>query len=69
MHELSLRQIGAVNQRAVRIEYKGLVFTKPAIRCSPRGLSFARTQVCAGDIARPQGPTSQLHEAAGRTIG
>jgi GxxExxY protein len=26
MHELSLRQIGAVNQRAVRIEYKGLVF-------------------------------------------
>jgi len=26
MHELSLAQIASVNQRAVRIEYKGLVF-------------------------------------------
>jgi len=29
MHELSLRQIAAVNQRLVRIEYKGLVFDEP----------------------------------------
>jgi GxxExxY protein len=29
MRELSLRQIGTVNQRAVRIEYKGFVFEEP----------------------------------------
>jgi len=29
MHEMSLRQIGTVNQRLVRIEYKGLVFDEP----------------------------------------
>ena len=29
MRELSLRQISAVNQRVVQIEYKGLVFDEP----------------------------------------
>ena len=29
MHELSLRQLAAVNQRVVKIEYKGLVFEEP----------------------------------------
>jgi len=29
MRELSLRGLGAVNQRIVRIEYKGLVFEEP----------------------------------------
>jgi GxxExxY protein len=29
MRELSLRGLGAVNQRLVRIEYKGLVFEEP----------------------------------------
>ena len=29
MRELELRGIGAVNQRLVRIEYKGLVFDEP----------------------------------------
>ena len=29
MRELSLRRLGAVNQRLVRIEYKGLVFEEP----------------------------------------
>jgi len=29
MRELELRHIGAVNQRLVRIEYKGLVFDEP----------------------------------------
>jgi GxxExxY protein len=29
MRELDLRRIGAVNQRLVRIEYKGLVFDEP----------------------------------------
>jgi len=29
MRELELRKIGAVNQRLVRIEYKGLVFDEP----------------------------------------
>jgi GxxExxY protein len=28
MRELELRQVAAVNQRLVRIEYKGLVFTE-----------------------------------------
>ena len=32
MHELSLRGIKAVNQKLVRIEYKGLVFEEP-LRC------------------------------------
>ena len=29
LHELSLRHLGAVNQRLVKIEYKGLVFEEP----------------------------------------
>lgn len=29
MHELSLRKLPAVNQRLVRVEYKGLVFDEP----------------------------------------
>jgi GxxExxY protein len=29
MHELQLRDIAAVNQRVVQIEYKGLVFDEP----------------------------------------
>lgn len=29
MHELSLRRVQAVNQRLVRVEYKGLVFDEP----------------------------------------
>jgi GxxExxY protein len=29
MRELELRELGAVNQRLVRIEYKGLVFEEP----------------------------------------
>jgi len=29
MRELSLRQVTAVNQRIVKIEYKGLVFEEP----------------------------------------
>ena len=29
MRELELRHVGAVNQRLVRIEYKGLVFEEP----------------------------------------
>jgi len=29
MHELSLRKLGAVNQRLVRIEYKGIIFEEP----------------------------------------
>ncbi len=29
MHELSLRKLGAVNQRLVKIEYKGIVFEEP----------------------------------------
>ena len=29
MRELSLRRLGALNQRLVRIEYKGLVFEEP----------------------------------------
>ena len=29
MHELSLRHLAAVNQRVVKIEYKGLVFEEP----------------------------------------
>jgi len=29
MHELSLRQLHAVSQRVVRVEYKGLVFDEP----------------------------------------
>ena len=29
MHELSLLQIAAVNQRLVRVEYKGLIFDEP----------------------------------------
>jgi len=32
MHELSLREIKAVNQKIVQIEYKGLVFEEP-LRC------------------------------------
>ena len=29
LHELSLRNLSAVNQKAVRVEYKGLVFDEP----------------------------------------
>jgi GxxExxY protein len=29
MHELGLRSLGAVNQRLVKIEYKGIVFEEP----------------------------------------
>jgi GxxExxY protein len=29
MHELSLRNVGAANQRLVRIQYKGIVFEEP----------------------------------------
>jgi GxxExxY protein len=29
MHEISLRKLGAVNQRLVRIEYKGITFEEP----------------------------------------
>jgi GxxExxY protein len=29
MHELSLRKLGAVNQRLIRIEYKGITFEEP----------------------------------------
>jgi len=29
MHELSLRKLGAVNQRLFKIEYKGIVFEEP----------------------------------------
>src|SRR5712664_2799788 len=32
MHELSLQKLSAVNQKLVRVEYKGLVFDEP-LRC------------------------------------
>src|SRR5215510_6362753 len=62
IRELELQQITAVNQRLVRIEYKGLVRRTPPVRRSARELSVTRTQMCAGNCTYPQSTTLELHE-------
>ena len=53
MHELSLRKLDAVNQRQVKIEYKGIVFEEPPLGCFGRGVSIDRTEVYPGDSSNP----------------
>jgi len=68
LRELSLRGLSAVNQRLVRIEYKGLVFEEPLRFDVLVGrMPPARTQIGSGSSADPPGATPQLHEAAGRS--
>src|SRR5216110_3351159 len=57
MRELELRQVAAVNQRLVRIEYKGLQFDEP-LRFARRGRRFCALRNWC-DLLR-----SEHHDAA-----
>src|SRR5437763_1802200 len=46
MRELELRQIALINQRLVRIEYKGLVFEEPVLTCA--GVPEPKMKSCEG---------------------
>ena len=54
MHELSLRKLDAVNQRQVKIEYKGIVFEEPLrLDVLVEEVSVDRTEVYPGDSSNP----------------
>lgn len=70
MRELDLRQIAAVNQRLIKIEYKGLVLEEPLrFDVFGQGLSAAGAEMRSGDPADPQGPTPELHETPQHSTG
>jgi GxxExxY protein len=52
MRELELRHVAAVNQRVVKIEYKGLLFDEP-LRFDVLIEPAVGAQMCAGNFADP----------------
>jgi GxxExxY protein len=69
MREFELRQIAAVNQQVVRIEYKGMVFDEPLQFDVLVENCLLLELKCVKEILPIQGAVVELHEVVGCAIG
>lgn len=70
MRELDLRKIAAVNQRVVRIEYKGLVFDEPLrFDVLVEGCLLLELKCVQEILPIHKAQTPELHETPGYSAG